>query len=200
MSDASMETVFDHFHARRRHDIDAIEAGLDPGVVHQGVMPELVCNGREAVVERVRDLVRERRFRPRATRAARGRRPRRGRPRRAALPGEPVSQRRDLHGLHRPRRPDPADRRLPDPRRGVSLGRRAVSSRRSLTTRRRSAWVPVRYPPVVPAVVPALQGPSASSSPSPRASRRGFRPKLSGTRGSPVPPLRRNREVCQVPR
>jgi ketosteroid isomerase-like protein len=54
MSDASMETVFDHFHARRRHDIDAIEAGLDPGVVHQGVMPELVCNGREAVVERVR--------------------------------------------------------------------------------------------------------------------------------------------------
>jgi hypothetical protein len=54
MSDASMETVFDHFHARRRHDLDAIVAGLDPGVIHQGVMPELVCNGREAVVERVR--------------------------------------------------------------------------------------------------------------------------------------------------
>ena len=54
MSDASMETVFDHFHARRRHDLDAIVAGLDPEVIHQGVMPELVCNGREAVVERVR--------------------------------------------------------------------------------------------------------------------------------------------------
>ena len=54
MSDASMETVFDHFHARRRHDLDAIVAGLDPEVIHQGVMPELICTGREAVVERVR--------------------------------------------------------------------------------------------------------------------------------------------------
>lgn len=53
MSDASMETVFDHFHARRRHDLGAIVAGLDPEVIHQGVMPELVCNGREAVVHRV---------------------------------------------------------------------------------------------------------------------------------------------------
>src|SRR5579863_5555682 len=55
MSDASMETVFDHFHARRRHDLDAVVAGLDPAVIHQGVMPELVCNGRDAVAERVRD-------------------------------------------------------------------------------------------------------------------------------------------------
>jgi hypothetical protein len=53
MSDAAMETVFDHFHARRRRDLDAIEAGLDPDVVHQGVLPELVCNGRAAVVERM---------------------------------------------------------------------------------------------------------------------------------------------------
>ena len=53
MSDASMETVFDHFNARRRNDLEAIAAGLDPDVVHQGVMPELVCNGREAVVERM---------------------------------------------------------------------------------------------------------------------------------------------------
>jgi ketosteroid isomerase-like protein len=53
MSDAAMETVFDHFHARRRNDLDAIGAGLDPDVVHQGVMPELVCNGREAVLERI---------------------------------------------------------------------------------------------------------------------------------------------------
>src|SRR6202021_3043177 len=28
MSDAPMETVFDHFHARRRNDLDAIGAGL----------------------------------------------------------------------------------------------------------------------------------------------------------------------------
>jgi ketosteroid isomerase-like protein len=49
-----MEVVFDHFHARRRRDLDAITAGLDPDVVHQGVMPELVCTGREAVVDRMR--------------------------------------------------------------------------------------------------------------------------------------------------
>ncbi len=54
MSDAAMETVFDHFHARRRRDIETLAAGLDPDVVHQGVMPELVCNGRDAVLNRVR--------------------------------------------------------------------------------------------------------------------------------------------------
>jgi|ERR1022692_2745587 hypothetical protein len=53
MSDAAMETVFDHFHARRRRDLDAIAAGLDPDVVHQGVRPELVCNGRGTVLERI---------------------------------------------------------------------------------------------------------------------------------------------------
>jgi SnoaL-like domain len=53
MSDASMETVFDHFNARRRNDLEAIATGLDPDVVHQGVMPELVCNGRDAVVDRI---------------------------------------------------------------------------------------------------------------------------------------------------
>jgi hypothetical protein len=55
MSDAAMETVFDHFHARRRRDLGALAAGLDPDVVHQGVLPELVCNGRPAVVDRVED-------------------------------------------------------------------------------------------------------------------------------------------------
>jgi len=54
MSDTAMETVFDHFHARRRGDLDALEAGLDADVVHQGVLPELVCNGRPAVLDRVR--------------------------------------------------------------------------------------------------------------------------------------------------
>jgi ketosteroid isomerase-like protein len=55
MSDAAMEIVFDHFHTRRRRDLDAIEAGLDPDVVHQGVLPDLVCNGRQAVLERIGD-------------------------------------------------------------------------------------------------------------------------------------------------
>ena len=54
MSDAAMETVFDHFHARRRRDLDALAAGLDPDMVHSGVLPELVCNGRRAVLDRMR--------------------------------------------------------------------------------------------------------------------------------------------------
>lgn len=54
MSDAELEIVFDHFYARRRRDITALTEGLDPDVVHQGVVPSLVCNGRDAVVERVR--------------------------------------------------------------------------------------------------------------------------------------------------
>jgi hypothetical protein len=33
MSDAAMTAVFDHFHAQRRQDLDAIAAGLDPDVV-----------------------------------------------------------------------------------------------------------------------------------------------------------------------
>ena len=53
MSDEAMETVFDHFHARRRGDMEAVAAGLDPGVIHQGVLPSLVCNGRDAVLKRV---------------------------------------------------------------------------------------------------------------------------------------------------
>jgi hypothetical protein len=53
MSDAALQTVFDHFYARRRRDIAAVSEGLDPKVVHQGVLPELVCNGRDAVVERI---------------------------------------------------------------------------------------------------------------------------------------------------
>ncbi|MGH7722921.1 MAG: nuclear transport factor 2 family protein [Candidatus Dormibacteria bacterium] len=54
MSETALETVFDHLHARRRRDIAAVASGLDPHVVHQGVEPELVCHGREQVLERVR--------------------------------------------------------------------------------------------------------------------------------------------------
>jgi SnoaL-like domain len=53
MSDAALEVVFDHLYARRMRDLDALAKGLDPEVVHQGVLPSLVCHGREAVMERV---------------------------------------------------------------------------------------------------------------------------------------------------
>lgn len=54
MSDVALETVFDHFYARRQRDLDALTAGLDPDVVHQGVLPDLVCNGRDEVLDQVR--------------------------------------------------------------------------------------------------------------------------------------------------
>jgi SnoaL-like domain len=54
MSDAALTVVFDHLHARRARDLGAVSRGLDPDVVHQGVLPSLVCNGRDAVIERVR--------------------------------------------------------------------------------------------------------------------------------------------------
>jgi hypothetical protein len=57
MSDATLQVVFDHLHARRMRDAGAIEASLDPGVVHQGVIPSLVCNGRDAVMERMHSRI-----------------------------------------------------------------------------------------------------------------------------------------------
>jgi hypothetical protein len=53
MSDAALVVVFDHLYARRMRDLDALAKGLDPEVVHQGVVPSLVCHGRDAVMERV---------------------------------------------------------------------------------------------------------------------------------------------------
>jgi SnoaL-like domain len=53
MTDAALEVVFDHLYARRMRDLDALAKGLDPQVVHQGVLPSLVCHGRDAVMERV---------------------------------------------------------------------------------------------------------------------------------------------------
>ncbi len=54
MGEAELKAVFTHFHARLQRDIDTVAAGLDPGVVHQGVEHELVCDGREEVVDLVR--------------------------------------------------------------------------------------------------------------------------------------------------
>jgi hypothetical protein len=53
MSDAALQVVFDHFYARRQRDIEAVAVGLEPDVVHQGVLPSLVCTGKDAVVERI---------------------------------------------------------------------------------------------------------------------------------------------------
>jgi ketosteroid isomerase-like protein len=51
----NLDVIFvDWLDAMRCGDIDRIAARLAPDVVHQGVRPELVCTGREAVVERVR--------------------------------------------------------------------------------------------------------------------------------------------------
>ena len=54
MTQANLEVVFDHLNARRSHDLGRIESQLDPNVVHQGVLPELVCNNRKEVLENVR--------------------------------------------------------------------------------------------------------------------------------------------------
>jgi ketosteroid isomerase-like protein len=56
----NLEVIFsDWLDALRRGDVDRVAARLDPAVVHQGVRPELVCSGREAVVERVRQMARQ---------------------------------------------------------------------------------------------------------------------------------------------
>jgi len=54
LSQANLEAVFDHLYARRSHDLARIESQLDPDVVHQGVLPELVCNNRDEVLHNVR--------------------------------------------------------------------------------------------------------------------------------------------------
>jgi hypothetical protein len=49
----NLEFVFDHLNARRSRDLARLESQLDPHVVHQGVLPELVCNNREEVLHNV---------------------------------------------------------------------------------------------------------------------------------------------------
>ena len=45
-----MEVVLDHLYARRRQDVEALTATLDPDVVHEGVRPELRCTNRRQVL------------------------------------------------------------------------------------------------------------------------------------------------------
>lgn len=54
MSLSNLETVFDHLHDRASGDLGAVAAQLDPAVVHQGVVADMVCSGRDAVVARMR--------------------------------------------------------------------------------------------------------------------------------------------------
>ena len=49
----NLELIFDHLNARRSRDIARLESQLDPRVVHQGILPELVCNNRQEVLENV---------------------------------------------------------------------------------------------------------------------------------------------------
>ena len=54
MSEKTLQIVFDHLHDRGAGDMQAIAAQLHSDVVHQGVSDELVCRGREEVLESIR--------------------------------------------------------------------------------------------------------------------------------------------------
>jgi hypothetical protein len=49
----NLEFIFDHLNARRSRDLARLESQFDPRVIHQGVLPELVCNNRREVLENV---------------------------------------------------------------------------------------------------------------------------------------------------
>ena len=51
---SNLELVFVHLNARRTHDLARLSDQLDPEVVHQGVLPELICHNRDEVLENVR--------------------------------------------------------------------------------------------------------------------------------------------------
>jgi SnoaL-like protein len=53
VTQTNIEVVFDHLNARRGHDLPLLKSQLDPEVVHQGVLPELVCNNRDEVLANV---------------------------------------------------------------------------------------------------------------------------------------------------
>jgi ketosteroid isomerase-like protein len=54
VTEANLDVVFDHLYARRCRDLARVESQLDPDVVHQGVLPELVCHNRAEVLDNVR--------------------------------------------------------------------------------------------------------------------------------------------------
>ena len=49
----NLELVFDHLNARRSRDLARLESQFDPQVVHQGVLPELLCHDRAEVLHNV---------------------------------------------------------------------------------------------------------------------------------------------------
>lgn len=51
--ESPFDVVFDHLHARGRGDVDAVAARLAPDIVQQGVEPDLVCRGRDMVLQRI---------------------------------------------------------------------------------------------------------------------------------------------------
>lgn len=53
MTQANAELVFDHLYARRSRDLAALKSQLDPDVIHQGVLPDLICHNRDEVLENV---------------------------------------------------------------------------------------------------------------------------------------------------
>lgn len=55
---SNLEVVLVHWiDALRRHDLEAVAAGLDPAVVWQGAREDLVCSDREAVLDALRSQV-----------------------------------------------------------------------------------------------------------------------------------------------
>jgi ketosteroid isomerase-like protein len=57
---SNIEIVFaDWLDAMRRGDIDRMERALAPDVVHAGVRPDWVCNGRDAVLDMARNRSRQ---------------------------------------------------------------------------------------------------------------------------------------------
>ncbi len=57
MPDATLDVVFDHLHAMRRRDLDDVATRLHQEVIHQGVLPEYVCDGRDQVLDNMRRVL-----------------------------------------------------------------------------------------------------------------------------------------------
>ena len=62
MAQATLEVVFDHLHAMRRRDLEDIATRLHPEIVHQGILPELICEGRDQVLDNIRGTLQEPEF------------------------------------------------------------------------------------------------------------------------------------------